>query len=155
MTDRPSDSSTPGSPDVTQAPSTRAPGTQTIGAYRLLERVGEGGMGEVWLAEQARPVHRQVALKVIKAGSRDITELLDALDDILGVQANVCRNGHDAGDRPEEVSGGARVQSSTNSSHIPYRLICAGLLLGRRQSNGCRASRGKGERRSTTHGRPD
>ena len=40
----------------------------TIGPYRLLERLGEGGMGEVWLAEQTRPVRRQVALKVIKAG---------------------------------------------------------------------------------------
>jgi serine/threonine protein kinase/tetratricopeptide (TPR) repeat protein len=68
MTDRPSENSTPGSPDVTRAQSSRVPGTQTIGAYRLLERVGEGGMGEVWLAEQTQPIHRQVALKVIKAG---------------------------------------------------------------------------------------
>ncbi|HET7294414.1 MAG TPA: tetratricopeptide repeat protein [Vicinamibacteria bacterium] len=36
--------------------------------YRLLQRVGEGGMGEVWLAEQTEPVRRQVALKVIKVG---------------------------------------------------------------------------------------
>src|SRR5207302_1920959 len=36
--------------------------------YRLLQRIGEGGMGEVWLAEQTRPIHRQVALKIIKAG---------------------------------------------------------------------------------------
>ena len=41
---------------------------RTIGPYRLLQRVGEGGMGEVWLAEQTHPVRRQVALKVIKAG---------------------------------------------------------------------------------------
>src|SRR6476620_1376905 len=39
-----------------------------VGPYRLLERVGAGGMGEVWLAEQRQPVRRQVALKVIKAG---------------------------------------------------------------------------------------
>src|SRR6059058_1192594 len=53
--------------DVTQASaSTRS--SETIGPYRLLQRVGEGGMGEVWLAEQTRPVHRQVALKIIKAG---------------------------------------------------------------------------------------
>ena len=39
-----------------------------IGSYRLLELIGEGGMGEVWRAEQLQPVHRQVALKVIKAG---------------------------------------------------------------------------------------
>ena len=39
-----------------------------IGPYRLIQRVGEGGMGEVWLAEQTAPVRRQVAIKVIKAG---------------------------------------------------------------------------------------
>jgi eukaryotic-like serine/threonine-protein kinase len=39
-----------------------------IGPYRLLQLIGEGGMGEVWLAEQVEPVRRKVALKVIKAG---------------------------------------------------------------------------------------
>src|SRR5471030_3541662 len=39
-----------------------------IGPYLLLERLGEGGMGEVWLAEQSVPVQRQVALKLIRAG---------------------------------------------------------------------------------------
>jgi non-specific serine/threonine protein kinase/serine/threonine-protein kinase len=39
-----------------------------IGPYRLAHRIGEGGMGEVWLAEQLEPVRRRVALKVIKAG---------------------------------------------------------------------------------------
>src|SRR6185503_14494625 len=42
--------------------------SETIGPYRLLTRIGEGGMGEVWLAEQTHPVRRQVAVKVIKAG---------------------------------------------------------------------------------------
>jgi serine/threonine protein kinase/tetratricopeptide (TPR) repeat protein len=42
--------------------------TLTIGAYRLLQCVGEGGMGQVWRAEQLAPVRRQVALKVLKAG---------------------------------------------------------------------------------------
>jgi tetratricopeptide (TPR) repeat protein len=43
-------------------------GAGSFGRYRLLQRLGEGGMGEVWLASQTDPVHREVALKVIKAG---------------------------------------------------------------------------------------
>jgi hypothetical protein len=39
-----------------------------IGRYKLLERVGEGGWGVVYVAEQEEPVRRRVALKVIKAG---------------------------------------------------------------------------------------
>src|SRR5579862_8238403 len=45
-----------------------APGEMVIGAYHLLQRIGHGGMGEVWLAEQQRPVRRRVAVKLIKAG---------------------------------------------------------------------------------------
>ncbi|HEV3275511.1 MAG TPA: serine/threonine-protein kinase [Terriglobia bacterium] len=40
----------------------------TIGRYHLLQKIGEGGMGEVWLAEQSEPVRRRVALKVVKTG---------------------------------------------------------------------------------------
>src|SRR5262245_42637534 len=43
------------------------PGT-VVGPYKLLEQVGEGGMGLVFVAEQTQPVRRQVALKVIKPG---------------------------------------------------------------------------------------
>jgi serine/threonine protein kinase/WD40 repeat protein len=39
-----------------------------IGRYKLLERIGEGGFGEVWMAEQKVPVKRRVALKIIKLG---------------------------------------------------------------------------------------
>src|SRR4030042_1269083 len=39
-----------------------------IGPYRLLQKIGVGGMGEVWVAEQQKPIHRRVALKLIKAG---------------------------------------------------------------------------------------
>ena len=43
-----------------------AASTEQIGPYHLLDKLGEGGMGEVWLAEQKEPVKRKVALKVIK-----------------------------------------------------------------------------------------
>jgi eukaryotic-like serine/threonine-protein kinase len=43
------------------------PGT-VIDVYHLLQRIGTGGMGEVWLAEQKQPVRRRVAVKLIKAG---------------------------------------------------------------------------------------
>ncbi|MCP4263788.1 MAG: protein kinase [Planctomycetes bacterium] len=39
-----------------------------IGRYKLLEKIGEGGMAVVYMAEQQRPIHRKVALKIIKLG---------------------------------------------------------------------------------------
>jgi eukaryotic-like serine/threonine-protein kinase len=43
-------------------------GHRSIGPYVLIKKLGEGGMGQVWLAEQTAPVKRQVALKLIKGG---------------------------------------------------------------------------------------
>src|SRR5262249_58185388 len=44
-----------------------APGSR-IGPYKLLEKLGEGGMGVVYVAEQESPVKRRVALKIVKPG---------------------------------------------------------------------------------------
>ncbi|MFI5456838.1 MAG: protein kinase [Isosphaerales bacterium] len=56
-------------PTVTLTPprATEGPGT-VIGPYKLLEQIGEGGMGIVYMAEQTQPVRRKVALKIIKPG---------------------------------------------------------------------------------------
>jgi non-specific serine/threonine protein kinase/serine/threonine-protein kinase len=52
---------------ITHIASTDGP-VATIDNFRVLERVGEGGMGEVWVADQLRPIRRRVAIKIIKAG---------------------------------------------------------------------------------------
>jgi formylglycine-generating enzyme required for sulfatase activity len=44
------------------------PPSRVIGRYKLLQQVGEGGFGTVWMAEQREPVKRRVAVKIIKAG---------------------------------------------------------------------------------------
>src|SRR5579864_6897159 len=44
---------------------------QALGNYRIISRLGEGGMGQVWLAEQTAPLQRQVALKLIRVGIYD------------------------------------------------------------------------------------
>ncbi len=64
---------TPSDLDATAfSPDTDAPGTESalgsIGPYRLIAKLGEGGMGAVWLAEQTSPVKRRVAIKVVKSG---------------------------------------------------------------------------------------
>ncbi len=52
----------------TQSTDSADSAVKVIGPYHLVRRLGEGGMGEVWLAEQKEPVRRRVALKLIKAG---------------------------------------------------------------------------------------
>jgi tetratricopeptide (TPR) repeat protein len=52
---------------VDEPPGAEGP-SAAIGPYKLIERIGEGGMGDVWMAQQTEPVKRLVAVKLIKAG---------------------------------------------------------------------------------------
>jgi serine/threonine protein kinase/tetratricopeptide (TPR) repeat protein len=65
---------------VSSAGSTATSGKRTdrgsIGPYVFIKKLGEGGMGQVWLAEQTAPVRRQVALKLIRVGMYDDSVLL-------------------------------------------------------------------------------
>ena len=50
------------------APVAMVTSSQSIGPYRLLSKLGEGGMGQVWMASQKQPIVRRVALKLIRSG---------------------------------------------------------------------------------------
>jgi eukaryotic-like serine/threonine-protein kinase len=66
--DNPSDSDDNATQDeFPPRPISEGAGT-SIGRYGLIRKIGEGGMGAVYLAEQAKPVRRNVALKIIKPG---------------------------------------------------------------------------------------
>src|SRR5262249_36107783 len=54
-------------PGAAEASGKEAAGA-VIGPYELLQQIGEGGMGTVWMAQQTEPVKRLVAVKLIKAG---------------------------------------------------------------------------------------
>jgi len=75
------------------------PGSQ-IGRYKLLEKIGEGGMGLVYMAEQSEPVRRRVALKIIKPGmdSRQVIARFEAERQALALMdhPNIAKI-HDAG----------------------------------------------------------
>jgi eukaryotic-like serine/threonine-protein kinase len=77
----------PGTQGLPFGPPSDFPGTMIAGRYKLLERIGEGGMGEVWVAEQTEPVKRKVALKLIKPGmdSRSVLARFEAERQALAV----------------------------------------------------------------------
>ncbi len=60
----------PFAPEASSEPDSKdaLAGTLIAGRYKLIENIGEGGMGSVWVAEQKEPVKRKVAIKLIKAG---------------------------------------------------------------------------------------
>jgi serine/threonine protein kinase len=86
------------SPEASERPGT------VIGPYKLLEQIGEGGMGLVYVAEQQRPVRRLVALKIIKPGmdSRQVVARFEAERQALAMMehANIAKV-HDGGTTPE------------------------------------------------------
>ena len=87
--------SPPAGPAVTvNLPAAEGPGA-VIGPYKLLEQIGEGGFGVVFLAEQTQPVRRKVALKVLKPGmdTRQVVARFEAERQALALMdhANIAR----------------------------------------------------------------
>ena len=82
-------------PTVDRPPVAERPGT-AIGPYKLLEQIGEGGFGVVFMAEQTQPVRRKVALKVLKPGmdTRQVVARFEAERQALAIMdhPNIARH---------------------------------------------------------------
>jgi eukaryotic-like serine/threonine-protein kinase len=90
--------------DETCAVSEHSGTTNLIGPYHLLQLIGEGGMGEVWLAEQKQPVRRRVAIKLIKAGmdTREVVARFESERQALALMDHpAIAKVFDAGSTPE------------------------------------------------------
>src|SRR5215831_17452893 len=109
---------------------TERPGT-VIGPYKLVEQIGEGGMGLVFGAEQQHPVRRKVALKVIKPGmdTRQVTARFEAERQVLALMdhpniARVLDGGETASGRPYfvmELVEGVPITEYCDQNHVPIR----------------------------------
>ena len=108
-------------------PITEKPGTQ-IGPYKLLQKVGEGGMGVVYMAEQKEPVKRRVALKIIKPGmdTRQVIARFEAERQALAMMdhpniAKVLDAGQTSSGRPYfvmELVNGISVTQYCDEQHL-------------------------------------
>jgi eukaryotic-like serine/threonine-protein kinase len=96
---------------------------QMLGRYKLLEKIGEGGFGEVWMAEQREPVKRRVALKIIKLGmdSRQIVARFEAERQALAMMdhPNIAKI-FDAGTTDADPQSEIKNQKSKISTGRPY-----------------------------------
>ena len=116
--------------DATAAPLAEHTGT-IIGPYKLLQQIGEGGMGTVFMAEQTHPVQRKVALKVIKPGmdSRQVIARFEAERQALAMMdhVNIARV-LDAGTTPDglpyfvmELVHGVPITKYCDDNHLTPR----------------------------------
>jgi len=127
----------PGEPNPSPAdaaplpsPPAEAP-AQRIGRYKLLEKIGEGGFGDVWMAEQREPVKRRVALKLIKPGmdSRQIVARFEAERQALAIMdhphiAKVFDGGVTDNSRPffvMELVRGVKITEYCDQHQLPTR----------------------------------
>ncbi len=102
-----------------------------VGPYKLLERIGEGGMGVVYLAEQTSPIRRKVAVKILKPGmdSRQVIARFEAERQALALMdhpniAKVLDAGATATSRPYfvmELVKGVPITDYCDEAHLAPR----------------------------------
>jgi serine/threonine protein kinase len=115
-----------GSVPTIDEPITERPGA-VIGPYKLLQQIGEGGMGTVFMSEQTQPIQRKVALKIINPGmdSRQVIARFEAERQALAMMdhPNIAKV-LDAGTIPmRNAEGGVRNEEGVggdSSSSIPH-----------------------------------
>ena len=117
----------PGSPAVVV---TEQPGDH-IGRYKLLEKIGEGGYGIVYMAEQSEPIRRRVALKVVKLGmdTKQVIARFEAERQALALMnhpniAKVLDAGSTDAGRPYfvmELVRGVRITDYCDENHLSTR----------------------------------
>ncbi len=111
-------------------PMSERPGT-VIGPYKLLQQIGEGGMGVVFMAEQAEPIQRTVALKIIKPGmdTRQVIARFEAERQAVAMMdhpniAKVLDAGTTDSGRPYfvmELVKGVPITKYCDEKHLPLR----------------------------------
>src|SRR5262249_12138697 len=117
-------------PTIDEVPSLEHPG-MVIGPYKLLEQIGEGGFGVVFMAEQQHPIRRKIALKVLKPGmdSRQVVARFEAERQALAIMdhpniAKVFDGGATPSGRPYfvmELVKGAPLTAFGDQNHLTPR----------------------------------
>jgi serine/threonine protein kinase/tetratricopeptide (TPR) repeat protein len=100
---------------------TERPGTIIAGRYKLLQQIGQGGMGSVWMADQLEPVKRRVAVKLIRTereGSRTILSRFEAERQAIALMdhpniARLLEAGNTAGSRSQEPGDSSQESTLT------------------------------------------
>ena len=115
----------------------------TIGRYKLLERIGEGGCGVVYVAEQVEPVRRRVALKVIKLGmdTKQVVARFEAERQALAMMdhANIAKV-LDAGSTDD---GPALLRDGAGPGRPHHRVLRPEQLSARRNVSNCSSESAK------------
>src|SRR5262249_4790474 len=121
----------PGSMATTDEPAVSERPGAVIGTYKLLEQIGEGGFGVVFLAGQTQPVRRKVALKVLKPGmdTRQVVARFEAERQALAIMdhPNIAKV-HDGGATPSgrpyfvmELVKGEPITDFCDENHLTPR----------------------------------
>ena len=119
--------------------SPNGPGT-VIGPYKLLQQIGEGGMGVVFMAEQTEPIQRTVALKIIKPGmdTRQVIARFEAERQAVAMMdhpniAKVLDAGTTDSGRPYfvmELVKGVPITKYCDEKHLPLRAAAGAVHAG-------------------------